>query len=523
MRLSTTFFFLVCLSSILCGQTISSVGPNSGDRGSWQLPITISGSGTNFSNATSTIVKITQATSTLMDLEVVVNNVTPSSVNCHVRIPNNALLGYYSVSVFDQTIGGMVNLPNGFTVYPNASPPHLMKTTPSKVGLNQVLPVTITVDNANFSQATDNTIFLSNNGTSNLINPVSGTTVGLNNSHIRATFNINDPSLSVGSVLSSHCANSFDGNFTDPFSIEVTAPTSISGAINYSGSYNGVVELYQENVNVNPTMLTTYSLVATATVVSNSYSFNNVAEASYYIRSVPINMSDVVSTYFAADISWQTATLVSTDPAVPAVCNITPVASLSLPGGILVNGTVGFGPNGYNKTQFILAEGVEVFLKDYVNNQFAQTVTNQNGEYTFANVPNGSYILVIDLPGYNQISTFSFGVTSNSEDVNGVDFVINDGEIFLSNFLTSQTIENEKLVVFPNPTNNELSIVLPANLTNAKITIFNSSGQTLLDEKILLNKGNTKKVNVSWLTEGFYFVRVQGVEYSLEQKFIKTK
>lgn len=505
------------------GQSISGVSPNSGDRGTWQLPITISGTGTNFSNATSTVVKISQATSSLMELAVNISSVSATSVSCEVHIPNNAPLGNYTVSVYDQTAGGMVNLPNGFTVNPNSTPPTLVKTTPNKVALNQVLPITITVDNANFSQATNNTMYLSQQGTSTLLYPVPGSIVALNNTHLRASFDFSSAPLAVGNLLHSHCGNSFDGNFTDYFSIEVTAPTSLSGVINYAGTFNGVVELYQENPGANPSTPNTYSLVASSAVVLNNYVFNDVAEASYYLRAVPINMTDVVATYFAADVTWQTATLVTTNPSISSICNISPVASLSLPAGVTVNGTLGYGPNGFNKAQIVLAEGVEVFLKDVTNTQFAQSVTDQNGEYSFSGVPAGNYKIVIDLPGYNQVSTYNFALTGSSTNMSGLDFVIDNGEIFTSNFLGLDAVEINDLLVYPNPTNGELNVQLPSNVTHATMTIFNTMGQVVLEKNAVTNSQKLLNTNISELSEGIYIVRIQGDDFNAEKKLRKTK
>jgi hypothetical protein len=510
------------LSSFLMGQTISNVSPNSGERGSWQLPITITGSGTNFSNATSTFVKISQASNTLLEI-VSVNSVSASSANVDVRIPNSAPLGAYSVSVFDQTLNDFVILPNGFTVLANSQPPTVVKTTPAKVGLNQVLPITISVDNANFSQATNNTIYLSQQGTSTLIYPVAGSIVGLNNTHIRALFDFSGTSLSIGSILNSHCGNPFDGSLIDVSAIVMTAPTSVSGTLNYSGTYNGVVELYQENPGATTALPNTYSLVSSSAVTSNTYSFSNVAEASYYIRSVPIGMTDVVATYYAADISWQTATLVTTNPLTPGVYNITPVTSLSLSGGVNVNGTLGYGPNGFNKAQIVLAEGVEVFLKDVTNGLFVQTETDQNGEYSFSGLANGNYEIVIDLPGYDQISTYNFTMTSSSTNLNGLDFVIDDGEIFISNFLEINPIVIDELVVYPNPTSGELTIKLPSNITNAKVIIFNTMGQLVSEENVKSNSDKSIQTSVSTLSEGVYIVRIQSDQYTSETRLIKTK
>ncbi|MBL4862282.1 MAG: hypothetical protein JKY09_04590 [Crocinitomicaceae bacterium] len=74
------FAIFACFMSIsLSAQTISSVSPNSAEKGTWSLPVTITGSGTTFSNATSTVVRIKQGTE---ELEIIsVNSVDPESVS----------------------------------------------------------------------------------------------------------------------------------------------------------------------------------------------------------------------------------------------------------------------------------------------------------------------------------------------------------------------------------------------------------------------------------------------------------
>lgn len=517
MRIYFTFI-IGLLSSFAMSQTITNVSPNSGNKGSFSLPVVITGSGTNFSNATSTVVQIKQGTNTTLEI-LNVNAVTPTSVGLDIRISNSMPTGNYTVSVYDQTVGGMIDLPSGFTVLPNVQPPILQWTTPEKAALGQTLPVTISVDNANFSQATDNTIYLTQQGTSTVLNPVPGSMVVLNNTHIRASFDFTGSSITGGSVFNSHCGNSFDGYFTDNGAISITGQTAIAGNVIYSGSYNGIVELYQKNVGVSPS---TYSLVASSAVSpSNGYIFTNVAQASYLLRSVPIGMSDVVATYYPYNINWGTATLLTTSTTLPSTgIDITPVNSLSLPGGVTVNGAIGFGPNGFNKASVdvVMAEGVEVFLMNTLTSQYAQTVTDVNGEYTFASVPQGTYEIVIDLPGYLQTSTHAFTIDATTPSVNDLDFMINNNQIFSFGSLGLKALDKTDLRIYPNPTNGEVNIQLPSTLSNARITVYNQVGQKMMEESV---QSAMHTMHIENLAAGLYLVRVQGDAYFAETKLIK--
>lgn len=515
-----TAFSLCFMTSFLFGQSISNVSPNSGERGTMQLPITISGTGTNFSNATSSLVRIKESGGSILEVLSVIS-VSTQSVSVNVRIANSAPLGAYTVSVYDSVVGDLVDLSNGFTVLANNTPPALGTTTPGNAAINQILPITISVADAHFDQATDNTIYLTQQGTSTILMPVPGSTVALNGNFLRALFEFADPTIVVGSTFDAHVGNSFDGYFADMAAVVVTGSTAINGNINYAGSYTGVVELYQQNINMFPY---SYSLVATSAVDAlNDYDFANVAEANYYIRSVPVGMSDVVATYFPSDIAWQTATMVTTDALVPGPAHdITPVTSLSLGGGVTVNGTLGYGPSGFFKmASAVVAEGIEVFLKDVDNVLYAQAETDQNGEYSFVGLPNGNYQIIVDLPGYAQISTYDFTIDGASTDLSGLDFLIDDGEIFKSSFLGVSTLEMEDLEIYPNPTHGILNIKLPSNLTNATLSIHNQLGQKVHEEEVQTGASHIFTTNISGIVSGFYTVKILGDNFVSETKMIK--
>ena len=109
--------FTVCFiaSSFAFSKTITHVSPNSGTQGTLSLPITITGSGTNFSSATSTLVQVLGNNgSTLQVLSI--NSVTPTSVSVDIAVSNTAFVGAYTVKVYDQLVGNFISLANGFTV-----------------------------------------------------------------------------------------------------------------------------------------------------------------------------------------------------------------------------------------------------------------------------------------------------------------------------------------------------------------------------------------------------------------------
>ncbi|MEJ6491105.1 MAG: T9SS type A sorting domain-containing protein [Flavobacteriales bacterium] len=97
--------------------TITNVSPNSGTQGTLSLPITITGSGTNFSSATSTLVQVISSNGNGSTLQVLnITSLTPTSVSVDIAVSNTAFVGAYTVKVYDQSVGNFISLSNGFTV-----------------------------------------------------------------------------------------------------------------------------------------------------------------------------------------------------------------------------------------------------------------------------------------------------------------------------------------------------------------------------------------------------------------------
>lgn len=113
------FISFLAITPFYFSQNISSVSPNSGERGTTSLPITISGSGTNFSmgtftNASYSFIRFRQGTNLLL-----INNVTSISdteINLDLSISNTDNLGGYWVEVWDNLVNNFITLQNGFTV-----------------------------------------------------------------------------------------------------------------------------------------------------------------------------------------------------------------------------------------------------------------------------------------------------------------------------------------------------------------------------------------------------------------------
>lgn len=79
----------------------------------------------------------------------------------------------------------------------------------------------------------------------------------------------------------------------------------------------------------------------------------------------------------------------------------------------------------------------------------------------------------------------------------------------------------EDFAVYPNPTKETLFLNLEANTHFNNYRIIDASGK-VLTESNLISGQNTAAINVSNLSDGFYFIQLQGENQSTVKRFIKN-
>lgn len=89
----------------------------------------------------------------------------------------------------------------------------------------------------------------------------------------------------------------------------------------------------------------------------------------------------------------------------------------------------------------------------------------------------------------------------------------------LSAFVNTPEFSNQSVLLYPNPTNGELNILLPANL-KVKVSVYNLSGQLVMQP---VNAENSLNLNLSGLTPGTYMVRMISGTQVLNQKLIISR
>ncbi|MGZ4100214.1 MAG: T9SS type A sorting domain-containing protein, partial [Bacteroidia bacterium] len=85
--------------------------------------------------------------------------------------------------------------------------------------------------------------------------------------------------------------------------------------------------------------------------------------------------------------------------------------------------------------------------------------------------------------------------------------------------LNSATNENKEIIIFPNPADDYLNLIIKDNFDYSVIELFGETGQLI--RKIPAKKQDAK-IDVSDLPNGFYFLKITANEKTLALKFLKN-
>ena len=178
--MKTIFFLAFAIStSLLFSQNINSVSPNSGAQATRALAVTISGSGTNFGQATSTNVYFTQGSSTyLPGYNTVVNNA--STITTYIDIPASTPTGVYSMSIYEGSSSiASYGLTSAFTVLAGLIP-QISYVDTNYSALGTTLDVIISGTNTNFQSGSNTSVWFTQGSATiypNYVNSTSATSV----------------------------------------------------------------------------------------------------------------------------------------------------------------------------------------------------------------------------------------------------------------------------------------------------------------------------------------------------------
>lgn len=266
----------------------------------------------------------------------------------------------------------------------------------------------------------------------------------------------------------------------------------------------GYVYLYQYIDNLTP-----LDLVDSVPIDSfGYYSFFNVMAGQYLLLAEADSSAcpNCIPTYFGDASLWEDA------PWIYSLCigfingNITLTELAPLTGSGSCMGNIQFG---LGKTAGDPIPGIDIALEQIPGGIKAHSTTDPLGNFTFGNIPNGTYRLLVDYPGLPMDSTYQFTISSSVSSFINLNFTVDttagSGGIFVGYPLSSGglIIKNTGFRVFPNPATSQITIESKAELNDATLIISDLMGKEILEMNNISEKSFSVKTGN--IPSGFYF------------------
>lgn len=239
------------------------------------------------------------------------------------------------------------------------------------------------------------------------------------------------------------------------------------------------------------------------------YYFTDLPSCSYIIKAFPdpeqIKSEYYLPTYFPGTCTWQQASIINNT-------NTSSTLSYFLQGSSIASGDgsiIGSVKSPENNP----VENCEIVLLD--NNMAAlhYSITNNQGNYQFPDLPNGQYIVLYDIPGIVpqpvQITIYDLNPNQEVHFVVGLPANVEENLIF------------PDLVVFPNPCSNLVNISLPIEIAGSvNIIIRNNNGSIVM---FFQNEPTDHQITVQTanLSDGLYLLQIIAPSYNAQTTLIK--
>lgn len=317
----------------------------------------------------------------------------------------------------------------------------------------------------------------------------------------------------------------------DTFSQSITITQNPSGANSIAGDIHWDQSTIPDSVAYFKVWLIQHdSMANTLTAVDSvivypwtgSYVFNNPASGSYLTKAAPsygngpIPAYGYVPTYHDSSLYWSGASTIIHAGGVTYGKDIWMLYGTPITGPGFIGGNISMGAGKGTGTG---VPGMLVFLRNNTTNQMIASVyTDANGDFTFSNIPVGSYNIYPEEINYVTTPSAALHITTGHASATSVDFVQTDDEIKPATVLSIPAVsKNDGISLYPNPVTDQLLIENKTGLFN-QFTIVNTLGQAMKQGS--LRQGNNK-VETTSLGSGIYHIIVQGADGSRSMKITK--
>jgi PKD repeat protein len=313
----------------------------------------------------------------------------------------------------------------------------------------------------------------------------------------------------VATLIASNCYGS------DTISYSIMQGSDVHGHVSYSGGdvTNGVAIIY----TYEPYYISFDTIEIANIDAGGNFHFTNIPQGDYLIKvfADTIIYPDLIPTYSYSDWAWDSALVVLHGCVYNDTTN---VYMLELPppstGSGLLHGIVIEGP-GFGRAQGDPIHGVDVKLGVTGSSSIiANTTTDTNGEYSFGNLPFGSYTIYADIPGLERDSSYQIILDAVNDQYLSLDYEVDSNSVYIVEGIGIENYyapENSNMVIYPNPVKDHTNIFYTINEdAKVKLEIYNVYGvmmQSLVNTALTPGEYNlTYNPKSNNLKPGVYFI-----------------
>lgn len=252
--------------------------------------------------------------------------------------------------------------------------------------------------------------------------------------------------------------------------------------------------------------------------------FKNVPPGYYLIKAALLpgstGYADHLPTYYQSSLFWHDATTFQYSSFSPndwlATAHITLIKGQNPGGPGFIGGLVSQGANftGNNddRGEGDPLPGISIVLTLPDGTPVAHATTDANGQYSFPNLPWGTYVLTIDIPGLAPVST-TVTIGPGQPSASNVNFKVDGDSAGVSG--TDDLGAGVSVKIFPNPVRDVLWV---ESIENATLTLSNATGQVV---RQLPSNSQRTQVTMADLPSGMYFLTVHTATAMQTLKVVK--
>lgn len=243
--------------------------------------------------------------------------------------------------------------------------------------------------------------------------------------------------------------------------------------------------------------------------------FPMVPYGNYKIMAIPTDGSTYLPTYYESTVFWQDATTI--------IAGTTPNPVNIYLQNVQGNSSMGTGTISGHITQSLRSGfigQIVVYLTDSDYQIIGFTQVDDNGDFAFNNLANGTYYIKPELSGI--YSEYHMVILSNSNNQINVNLTFNGNSILGKDEGISL---NANVSLHPNPASETVRVTFTQqNRGNVEITLYDLSGRSLMNQSCQAGSGMTSTdLKVNLLEPGIYLLKLKFEDgSSVSEKMVKN-